>query len=121
MGVITKVMKQTAVYWPLASEESGGVDFGEYGQPQFASPMEIDCRWDDEIRNIVDAEGTMKVSKAEVMVSVDVDLGGLLMLGMLDDITDEENPRENAGAEEIIAFEKNPNFRATEFLRVAYL
>ena len=47
MSIIDRSLKQTAVYWSLAGDDSGGDDFDEYGQPIFGTPVEIDCRWED--------------------------------------------------------------------------
>ena len=43
------------------------------------------------------------------------------MLGDEDDITDDDNVKENEGAYEIKAFYKTPNLKATEWLRTAFL
>jgi hypothetical protein len=70
---------------------------------------------------VLDVQGNVFVSKAKVCVDRDVLLGGVLMLGVLDDVADLDNPKKNEGAFEVKAFLKNPNFRATEFLRMAVL
>lgn len=121
MSVITRMRKQKAVYWPLQSSDSAGDAFDDYGQPQWDGPIEIDCRWEDVIEEFIDASGTQQSSNAKVYVDRDVDVGGVLMLGELTDITDENNPKENDGAWEIRRFDKLPNMKATEFLRTAYL
>ena len=121
MGIIARMRKQTAVYWPLASSDSGGDDFDDYGQPVVTDPIEISCRWEDVAEEFIDAKGTRQVSKSTVYVDQDVDVGGILMLGTEDDITDSTNIKENEGAWEIRRFDKLPNLRATEFLRTAWL
>jgi hypothetical protein len=121
MSIITKMLKQDCVYWPLASSESGGRSFDNYGQPVLSEPIEIKCRWEDVSEEFITSDGTKLMSKAKVYVDRDVDKGGVLMLGVLDDITDSENVKENEGAWEIKRFDKLPNFRATEFLRTAFL
>jgi len=113
--------KQDGVYWPLASDESGGVDFDDYGQPQWADPIPIKCRWDDAVEEFIGPDGTRELSKAKVYVDCDVDIGGVLMLGEIADIVEPVNIKENEGAWEIRGFLKNPNLRATEFLRTAIL
>jgi len=115
------MLKQTCVYWALASEESGGDDFDNYGQPQLASPIEISCRWSDKNEEFIGPNGTKLISQAKVFVFQDVDIGGVLMLGTLADITDDDDVKENDGAYEIKAFHKAPNLRATEWLRTAFL
>ena len=121
MSIISRMRKQTAVYWALASLDSGGVAFDDYGQPMLTDPVEIECRWEDKVEEFIGPDGTKMISRAVVYVDRDVDIGGVLMLGEEDDILDEDNPKENNGAWEIKQFSKIPNFRATEFLRTAYL
>jgi len=121
MSIITRMLKQTCVYWALASSESGGLAYDDYGQPVVTDPVEIECRWEDVNEEFIDATGTKQTSRAKVYVSQDVDVGGILMLGELTDITDDDNPKENDGAWEIRKFDKLPNLRVTEFLRTAFL
>ncbi|GAG43360.1 unnamed protein product, partial [marine sediment metagenome] len=107
MSLITRMLKQTCVYWPLESVESAVADdFDNYGQPQVSTPSEISCRWEDVSEEFIDAQGTRQISRAKVYVDQDVDVGGILMLGELADITDEENIKENDGAYEIKRFDK---------------
>ncbi len=121
MGIITKMRKQTAVYWAPGSEESGGADFDEYGKPLYASPVEIDCRWEDVAEEFIDAKGTLATSRAIVYVDRDVRVGGVLMLGTLETGMDLDDAKQNEGAWEIRRFDKLPNLKATEYLRTAYL
>ena len=120
-SIIIKMLKQTCVYWALASGDD--VSYDDFGQPivTIADPVEIDCRWEAENVEFIAADGTKQLSRAVVYVGQDVDVGGILMLGTEDDITDSTNIKENDGAWEIKSFGKLPNFRATEFLRTVYL
>ena len=121
MGIITRMLKQTAVWWPLSSAESAGIDYDNYGQPVVADPVEIDVRWEDVSEEFLDRNGTVQLSRARVYVDRDVEVGGILMLGELTDITDENNPKENDNAWEIRRVEKLPNLKNTEYLRTCYL
>lgn len=123
MSIITKVLKQTCVYWALTPEEGTDVSYDDYGQPivTASDPVEISCRWEDKNEEFISANGTKMVSRAVVYVGQDVAVGGILMLGTKDNITDSVTIKNNAGAYEIKAFSKLPNFKATEFLRTAYL
>jgi len=121
MSILTRMLKQTAVYWPLASEETGGQAVDDYGQIVYGDAVEIDCRWDDEMVEVLDAQDNVFISRAKVYVDRDVSIGGVLMLGTLDDVVYLDDPKANDGAYEIRAFLKNPNFKATEFLRTAVL
>jgi len=121
MSIITKMLRQDAVYWPLAGVDSGGVDMDAYGQPIASDPVKIDCRWVDKAVQFSDAVGETRISHSVVYVDRDVVLGGFLMLGVLDDVTDEDVPLNNVNAWEIKRFDKTPNLKNTEFLRTAYL
>jgi hypothetical protein len=116
MGIISRVRKQTAVYWPPS------ITFDKYGQPQTENPREISCRWDDVTEEFVDALGTRVVGRAIVMVPVEesVEVGGVLMLGTLDDLT-EITPKDNEGAYEVRRIDETPNIRNTQTLVEAYL
>lgn len=120
MSIISRMRKQTAVYWPL-DIESGGDKFDDYGQPVLSDPIEIKCRWEDVSEEFIGSDGTRQISNAKVYVDRDVDVGGVLMLGTLLDVSSADNPKGNIGAFEIRKFEKIPNLKATEFLRTAYL
>ena len=121
MSIISRMRKQTAVYWAPESEESAGDDFDDFGLPQVTIGVEISVRWEDRTEEFIDAEGMRQLSNAIVYVDQDVIIGGILMLGELTDITDAVNIKENDGAWEIRRFDKLPIIRATEFLRTAYL
>ncbi len=121
MSLITRMRKQTAVYWALQGVESGGDDYDNFGQPQYTDPEEIECRWESITIEFLDAQGTRQLSNARVYVGQDVDIGGVLMLGELADVTDENNPKENDDAWEIRRFEKLPTLRNTEILRTVFL
>jgi hypothetical protein len=121
MSIITKVLKGTCVYWPPGGSESGGVDFDDYGQPSYGSPVELDCRWEDVSVEFLDSQGTLQTSHAVVMVGSDVAVGGVLFNGNLAGVSDLTAPKNNDGAWEIKRFDKTPNFRYTEYLREAYL
>lgn len=114
---VSSVCVQTAVYW--GSPEPDG--FGGYS---YGDPVEIACRWDGKVQRITNDKGEEVVSKAEVLVTEDLDMGGMLFLGSLNDLdSDQMDAPENVdGAYKIELFTKNPLFRSTsEFVRVAYL
>ena len=122
MSVITRTLKQICVYWALGSTESGGDDFDDHGFPIWTDPVKIKCRWEDANEEFIAANGTKTSSKSKVYVESDVDVGGVLMLGELIDVSSNlADVKENEGAHEIRRFDKTPNFKATEFLRMAWL
>lgn len=114
MSIITRMLKQIAVYWaPLAPDK--------FGKTTYAAPVEITCRWEQRDEEFKDRDGSVLISPAVVYVGQDVVVGGMLMLGELTSSVDETNPRANAGAWEIGRFDKLPTLRATRFLRTVYL
>jgi len=120
MGIITKMLKGTCVYWALQSAESGGIDYDDYGQPQHTDPVEIRCRWEDIAVEYIDPKGTKQLSKSRIYVESDVDVGGMLFNGLLSEVT-ESLPRSQNGAWEIRQFEKLPTLKYTKYLRTVYL
>ena len=122
MSIITRMRKQTAVYWPLAGDESGQLDYDAFGRPQWGTPVQISCRWEDVSQEIIQPDGTNTMTKSVVYVDVDQDVrvGGVLYLGLLADV-DQDDPKGNDGAWEIIRFDKLPDLKAREYLGKAYL
>jgi len=117
MSFLTSILRQTCVYWALDSDDP----FDNEGFPNLIDGVELDCRWVDINEEFINEKGMRQLSKARVLVASDVVVGGVLMLGDLDDVTDTVNIKENSGAWEIARFGKTPNLRATEFVRIAWL
>lgn len=111
----THYLKQTAVYW----EALGSSETGE--SLTYAEPVEIKCRWDDTNIVSVTPSGQTFTTQSLVFVPIDTPAPGVLRLGTLNDITDEENPYNNPGAKKIQRFDKIPDRKAIKFLRKAYL
>jgi len=108
-------LNQTAVYWDNPSPSGWGGD-------SWDDPAEVDCRWEKKQELFIDATGEEKRSSAVVYLNQDVDLGGYLMLGDLDDIpSDSQLPTDFSGAFEIRGFNKIPNIKGTKFERKAWL
>ncbi len=114
MGIITRMRKQDAVYWPYAS-------INQFGEKTVGDPVAIIVRWEDKSEEFLDIDGQIQMSNAVVYVDRDMVVGSILMLGVIADITDSTNIKENDGAWEIRRFDKFPNLKVTEFLRTAYL
>lgn len=114
---IKRLCVQTAIYW------GSPVDDG-YGKKEFDDPVEIKVRWDDTTDLIRSVDGKEVACKSKIIVQQDVDLGGYLMLGSLDDIDSglSDTPQDITGAYEIIRLDKTPLFRKTDqFVRTAYV
>jgi hypothetical protein len=114
MSLITKMRRQTAVYWGPSANDV-------HGRPTYADPVEISCRWEDTTTELPKEDGSVVVSKAKVFVGEDLAIGGMLMLGELESAEDDSQPYEFPEAWPILSFEKIPNIKNTETLRIAYL
>ncbi len=119
---IKKVCVQTAVYWDTPTPDGfGGMSFDE--------PKEIKCRWTDKVQVVKWQSAYVPtsnefISYAEILLTEDVKLQGVLWLGSKDKLTTEQkaNPFMIAGAREIKTIEKIPLFRSsTEFVKKVYL
>jgi hypothetical protein len=127
MGIesfIKTVCVQRALYWPEPVPDGyGGIQFGE--------PQEIPVRWDEKTEVITDSKGDEVVSKAEIMTTIDLDEGGWLWLGEMDDLPESVkvdqlgevlDPRKIPGAYKIKRFDKvSMIFSTKEFVRKAYV
>ena len=114
MSIITRMRRQKAVWWSKSNVD-------DYGRPTWNTPVEIDCRWEDAAQEFVKEDGEVNFSRSIVYVDRDMEVGDVLLLGELDSGVDEADPKNNNGAWEVSRFEKTPNLKATEFLRVCYL
>jgi len=113
---LPNAINQVAVYWAPAAQTTD-----KYGQPLWAEPVQINVRWTDVSIQFLDSEGNTLMSTAEVNLDQDVEVGGVLFLGLLTALTDRDNPKENLNAWEIKRYEKLPTFKATKFWRAAFL
>lgn len=102
-----------AVWW-----QKNGTD--RYGDPTFATPVEINVRWTDLTEMTIRPDGTTFFSQAKVFVDRDVSPGDILKHSELDSSIDND-PANETGTYEIQTFKKTPNKRATKFLRKAIL
>lgn len=112
---ITKNLLQTVVFWGTPSADG-------YGGFTYADPVELNARWEDRQELFINAQGREELSRAIVYVDADVEAGGYLYLGELDDFDSSAPvPTENASAYMIKAFQKIPNLRATDYQRKVWL
>lgn len=111
----SRVLVQDAVYWAPAG-------IGDDGSATYGTPIAIKCRWDEMQTQFVAGDGSQRVSLAVVMVDRDLQLDGVLWLGLLTDPgLNQADPFDNAGAYEIQGLSKVANRRATKFVRTVYL
>lgn len=119
MGIIKfidKVSVQTAVYW------GSPVDDGAGGQT-FASPVEIDCRWENKNQIVVTKDAKERTVDVIVLTNATMVVGGWLHLGTLASLaSDEVIPQNVTEAYEILSKRKVPLFRSsTKFVKTYYL
>jgi hypothetical protein len=119
MSLLVRMRRQTCVFWPVG--DTDGLDEDAHGNPAYGTPVEVPCRWDETTVEYLSKDGTKEVSNCQVFVDRDMAVGGLLMLGTLDDIQDSENPMLNDGVHEIKSFQKTPNLKVSEYLRICLL
>lgn len=116
MSLISRMRKQTAVYWPSpVSDGRGGYTYGD--------AVEIVVRWEDIHEVFLSVDGEEVVSNARVYVDRVVDELGFLFLGELTDLDSSAlaDPMLADGAFSIRKFEVLPNLRNTENLYTVML
>ncbi len=106
-----EVMQHSIVYWPPQD------DSDEFGNPVLGDPIQINGRWTEEIVEFIDSDGTTVTSQAQLIVDRDLKQSGVVMLGVLADIIDFDNPKENEGAWEILKWLKTADFDGVLYLR----
>jgi len=127
MGILSRMRKQNAIYWPPAlPDDFGRICFGSLVELTFSGGVNARVRWEDTIEEFLDDKGTTRASNATVFVpglpdGSEIKVGGFLWLGDRANLTSETEPGENESAFEIRRMDKVPNFKATEFLRTAKL
>lgn len=112
MRLLTKMLKQKAIYWDLR-----GMD--QYGEAVLELPVDIKCRWEDELEQGLDIQGTETTFTSTVYTDRDVKVGGVIMLGEVKDLEGPLPPPEDA--HRIRRFDKIPTIRANQFLRTVKL
>ena len=101
------------MYW-----RRSGTD--RYGAPAFDGPIEIDCRWENKLGQVLSESGELVASKATVYVDRQMFLGDKLKEGSLESDTPED-PKADALAFDIQGLQTVPNLKAKEFLYIAML
>lgn len=115
MELLRRMLRQKAVYWPMAS------GYDNYGNPINSNPVQISCRWVDREDQFLDKEGRLQISRAMVYVSQPVVLGGVLWLGLLANINISGKWTDNVNAWEIRKINNDPKFRNQASLLWVYL
>lgn len=116
MSFLIDNLLQTVVYWGNPTPDG-------YGSFTFDSPVEISVRWENRTELFIDRTGAESKSFAIVYLGQDVDVGGWLFLGELDDIDSglTDTPHLVPDAREIRGFRKIPSLNAEIFERKVWL
>jgi hypothetical protein len=144
---LIKFIESVCVQWAFYWNSVTGVNDG-FGNITYPPPVIVKCRWDGKVQLIKNDKGEEVVSHAEVLVPVDLPVGGVLQLlgegntvtmvaGTPDDIigddyrilgltvvweTDMPTPESPVDGQPIIASVKVPLFRSTtDFVRTVYV
>lgn len=122
--IVEKFCVETAVYW------GNPVNDG-YGGFTYDTPVEIDCRWENKTEMDIGwlstgFPGNIRLSKASVLVTEDLDLNGVLWRGTLDTLNDTyddiSDPKIISEAYAIHRVDKIPMvFKTDEFVRTVWL
>jgi len=126
-GFVRRVCVQTAVYW--GNPQPDGIGGYTYDDAE-----EISCRWEDKEKVIINDQGEAIITNAEVLVTEDLDFGGILYLGTLEEIEDsaidppspclypQPYQLESLHLHRIVTKERIPLFRSTtKFVHMVYL
>lgn len=112
---ITKICVQPAVYW--GTPKANGT-----GGYTYASPRLIFVRWDDKIQSVSVNRGKEVTSIAELIVTEDLALQGMLLLNHTLEEVSGLSPLNIPDAVEIIKIEKVPMIKSTTvFIRKVYV
>lgn len=106
-NIIKKVQRETLTYW--APDPINPTN--EFGEPNWLAPREYTCRWDDKVQQIQLADRSYVLSRCELITEVQLAVGGFVMLGTLNQITDWTVPKNNPGAYELIKVSRTPDIK----------
>lgn len=105
MRIIKKARIHNAVLWRNQGDTG-------YGYKVFSAPEQIKCRWDEVSEQAQDANGVMFASIGTVLVDRHVDVGDMLKVGLIEDISgDLTDPQNIKGAYTARKVEKTPALR----------
>lgn len=124
MGIskfIESICVQPAVYWGVPVPDG-------YGGFTFTTPVAIMVRWDEKTQLVINQTGQQVVSNAEIFVTGEKDVGGLIYLGDISDwitipgIYYNQNPLTVPAVKMIIAKSKTPMIKSnSEFVHKIFV
>ena len=106
---------QKAVWWAMT-----GTAYDNYGEPLVSDPVEIDVRWENVRKDILDPQGNTVEVDAVVVVDRDMSVGDILWLGTLYDLPGtSETP--TLDIREVVSFSSIPDLKGRYYRRVVML
>lgn len=109
MSVATRNLKDRITCWSTVPDGFGGFTFG--------APVVMDGKWQDRVVLENDSNGKEIVSRAQVWLSADVELGDYLYKG----VSDDADPTLLADAYPVQDFRKTTDLRSLDIVRKAVL
>jgi hypothetical protein len=114
-SIVLKVLRMDAVYW-----EPGVA--GDNGRLVFKPPVALKVFWTEGSVEVATPDKTAALAKAEIMTSIDTQVGGYIALGLLESVEHPTDPLRNAETFRIIATAKQHPIRAGKpILRRAWI
>lgn len=96
LPAITWPLKQKCVYWPPVPVTGDATETVAYG-----TPIEIKCRWDNNVTEIITKDNKPVISKTTVMVDRQLSLEGVVWFGLLSEVTNVIDPFANGDADNL--------------------
>jgi hypothetical protein len=114
MQIISKVQRDYLIYWAYSGAN-------RYGEPTYAAPVQMKCRWDDCRKQVFMEDGSPVFTKIELITATALAVKGLVKKGRLTASIDQAVPKNNADVHEIVQAEITPMFtNRTVYLYEAY-
>ncbi len=117
-SVVRRFTNQTMVYW-----EKIGSD--PFGQPVYATPVEMKCRWEDKQKVVILPDGRTVLSKGYILLASDVVESSLVFLGAITDWQALPNypqvPTIREGGRELILVNSTPDLNGLNVVFEAFI
>jgi hypothetical protein len=117
MSIITRAQREYLTYWPVIDEPGNA---NRYGELAYGVPVEIKCRWDDRVQEILKDDQTMVLSRVELITAVRLKPGDIVMRIRLSEVPYQANPKDNVGAYEVLKVSETPDLRYKKTLYEAF-
>ena len=99
-------LKQRAVLWAFSRRDRNG-------EPKVSAAVEIAARWEEDLSQSIQADGSPIAINATVDVDRDIAVGSIMWLGELADLP----VGVSTGLFEVMGFNKIPDYRGKNFSR----